>query len=208
MRDFRRVAVKTIIWMDVIGLTILIGHFDQAIVDFMNQIRNLFLRHLMDVAKYMGRGVTQFLAGMFLVGLGAYIGYRPLGRLGWCWAKAVAVAGIGVLILKHYISRPRPRMNLAWLDTFGPSLTSGIDAFPSGHSATTFAVAVVLARAVPRMKGFIYFFATFIGLFRVVGASHYPTDIIAGAMFGIIVGHYFSKQLLPTPEMEWSRKRS
>ena len=60
--------------------------------------------------------------------------------------------------------------------------------FPSGHSATSFASAALIARAAPRRaKVALYALATGIAFSRVYVGVHYPFDVIAGAALGLLV---------------------
>jgi undecaprenyl-diphosphatase len=59
---------------------------------------------------------------------------------------------------------------------------------PSLHAANSFALAVVLSRALPRLAPLLYGFASLIALSRVVGGVHWPSDAVAGALFGSLVG--------------------
>ncbi len=57
--------------------------------------------------------------------------------------------------------------------------------FPSGHAATSFACATVLARAAPRLAVPLYVLAAAIAYSRVYVGVHYPFDVVAGAALGI-----------------------
>jgi undecaprenyl-diphosphatase len=59
--------------------------------------------------------------------------------------------------------------------------------FPSGHSASSFACATVLAFAVPRASWAFYLLAAAIAWSRVYVGVHYPLDVLGGAVLGIAV---------------------
>jgi membrane-associated phospholipid phosphatase len=57
--------------------------------------------------------------------------------------------------------------------------------FPSGHTATSFACATVLALLVPRAAPFAYVLALAIGYSRLYVGVHWPTDVLGGAAVGV-----------------------
>lgn len=63
---------------------------------------------------------------------------------------------------------------------------SNTHSFPSGHSATSFACATVLAVYAPRWRVTFFLLATLIAFSRVYNGMHYPTDVLAGALLGVL----------------------
>lgn len=63
--------------------------------------------------------------------------------------------------------------------------------FPSGDTAVAFAVATTLSSSLGRLWAPAFFAAAgAIGLFRVTGLAHYPSDVMAGALIGVLCGVY------------------
>jgi undecaprenyl-diphosphatase len=60
--------------------------------------------------------------------------------------------------------------------------------FPSGHAATSFACATVLAAFAPRLAPGFVVLACAIAFSRVYVGVHYPLDIVGGAALGVLVG--------------------
>ncbi|PKN10801.1 MAG: hypothetical protein CVU70_02165 [Deltaproteobacteria bacterium HGW-Deltaproteobacteria-5] len=58
--------------------------------------------------------------------------------------------------------------------------------FPSGHTVTAFALATAFSYLYPRLRVPAYLVAAMIGMSRVVLTAHYLSDVIAGAIVGVI----------------------
>jgi len=91
-------------------------------------------------------------------------------------------------LLKHFIGRPRPRFTHGDELVLGPSLDSGLDSFPSGHAANAFGAATVLAWFFPSVRTPLYLVAGLVAVSRVLRGSHFPTDVWAGAVLGVVIG--------------------
>ncbi len=136
------------------------------------------------------------------IGEGSHLAALSLLLLavGWWWAKpplttagfqTLVAHGLAALIsngLKHVLGRPRPKFVHSGEWQFAPSWTSGLDSFPSGHTTASFAVATVLARRFPWSAPLCLIVAAFVGLSRVLRGSHFPTDVVGGAVLGIVSG--------------------
>jgi undecaprenyl-diphosphatase len=58
--------------------------------------------------------------------------------------------------------------------------------FPSGHACVSFAAASGLAALFPRGAIAFYAVAVAVGIERVLEQAHYPSDVVAGAAFGVV----------------------
>lgn len=109
-------------------------------------------------------------------------------------AASVWSADLGALGLKSAIDRPRPRTTIPEAD---PLTGSGGASMPSGHAATAFAGAVVLTYFWPRGAPLFFVLAAAVAFARIYVGVHYPTDVLAGAALGAVVGAVWVAVLRP-----------
>ena len=88
-------------------------------------------------------------------------------------------------ILKNVVARPRP----CWRNPDLAMLIGipGDYSFPSGHSASSFAAACCLCFQSHRGGAAALFMAAAIAASRMYFYVHYPTDILAGIVLGILM---------------------
>jgi undecaprenyl-diphosphatase len=58
--------------------------------------------------------------------------------------------------------------------------------FPSGHATTAFAAAIAIGLIWPRLRVWLWTYALIIAVSRVVILAHYTSDVIAGAVVGVV----------------------
>jgi len=91
------------------------------------------------------------------------------------------------MILKNLVARPRPYDVIHELIPMVPRLHDF--SFPSGHTASSFAVAAVIHNKLPKWFGIsVLILAILIGLSRLYLGVHYPTDVIFAMFEGIFIG--------------------
>ena len=98
----------------------------------------------------------------------------------------VGVYIFGQMILKNLISRPRPcQVDQAFeMLVARPSSSS----FPSTHSAWAFAAATAIFMKYKKAGIAAFVVAALIAFSRMYMFLHYPTDVLCGIVFGIILG--------------------
>ena len=96
-------------------------------------------------------------------------------------AVADLAAQLSTILLKAAIHRDRPPVHTL---VAGPHSHS----FPSGHAASSFACAVVLASFVPRLRWPLYVLAALIAFSRAYVGVHFPLDVVAGSAWGLFLG--------------------
>jgi membrane-associated phospholipid phosphatase len=91
--------------------------------------------------------------------------------------------------LKHLVGRTRPNVLLDEghyaVEPFGPD-EGPWHSFPSGHTAGSVAVARAIGRVYPAARPVAYGGAAAVGLIQIPRGAHYPADVVAGALVGVV----------------------
>jgi membrane-associated phospholipid phosphatase len=108
-------------------------------------------------------------------------------RLGFLFL-AIGLPGLCFALLKRLIGRARPLVE-GGADPFiyrpfGWSVE--YSSLPSGHAIDAFAVATALGALWPRARPLLWTYAAVIALSRVVLTAHFPSDVVAGAVVGVV----------------------
>jgi undecaprenyl-diphosphatase len=116
----------------------------------------------------------------------AGIAYVERRWIAYALAMAMAGLGAGILaqIIKQLVGRARPELWLGPMHYAPGSSTS----FPSGHTVGAFALAGVLifgSRNLP-LRVIAFVLASGIGLSRVLAFRHWPSDVTASAVVGLV----------------------
>jgi membrane-associated phospholipid phosphatase len=101
---------------------------------------------------------------------------------------AVAFSNLITEVLKYCIGRGRPFVG-GEANAFHFSHFAGNPAyysFPSGHATTAFALALAVSAVWPQARIAMAIYALIIAATRLVLLAHHPSDVVAGAMVGIV----------------------
>jgi undecaprenyl-diphosphatase len=111
---------------------------------------------------------------------------------------AVAGSGLVVQLVKHIVGRARPK----YLETLGAHdfspfmFDAGHASFPSGHTATAFALATLVTLLRRQWAVPAFAFAVLIGISRIATGAHYLSDVIGGAAVGTVFTLLVHRQML------------
>lgn len=97
--------------------------------------------------------------------------------------------------VKSYFRRRRPFITIIQAIVVGTK--PGTWSFPSGHSATAFAGALLLSSFLPRWRRWLYTVAGLVGFSRIYLGDHYPGDVVAGSAIGAVLAWLLRR--LPWP---------
>jgi len=156
---------------------------DFAVLDGIQSVcRSAFLDWLMPLVTLLAEG------GMLPIAAAVILLLHPKTR------KAGLALAIGLLLmnvvvnigLKPLVARPRPFVQNPSVELLVAKLTSY--SFPSGHTACAFMTAYVLAYFYPKAKGYWWILAAAVGFSRLYLYVHFPSDVLAGAVCGILCG--------------------
>lgn len=138
-----------------------------------------------------GNALTTLGIAGALYGVGRFTHHPRLQSTGQQALESLLLTHAAVEGLKHVSSRTRPD-------------ATNSRSFPSGHAASTFALATVVQQNYGLKAGIpAYALASFVAFSRVHGERHYLSDVIFGAAIGITIGrtvarfHHQRMTLLP-----------
>ena len=94
--------------------------------------------------------------------------------------------------VKRSISRPRPYQATAVTGAIQKSPAADNTSFYSNHAANNFALAVFMSFFIPTLSWVFFPIAFLVAYSRVYTGVHYPSDVIIGALMGILWGQAFS----------------
>jgi undecaprenyl-diphosphatase len=100
-------------------------------------------------------------------------------------ATTALTTNVVTSLLKYVVQRDRPPTVV--LDPEPLVGVPSTSSFPSGHTSTSFACAYVISRLAPRLTVYVFVLAALIGFSRVYVGVHYPLDVLAGAVLGLVV---------------------
>ena len=135
-----------------------------------------------------------------------------LKKFGWALqiGTSFLITGLLVQVIKRLANSPRPKVY------FGPNTIHCIDgitrvgygSFPSGHTATIFALTTLFALYYNdrRMSIFLLIISVLTGFSRIYLSQHFPIDVLIGSIIGVIVSTVVHK-LVPLALFEKKQEK-
>lgn len=159
-----------------------VTNIDFGILDFIQQnLRNPFFDFLMPFLSAVGE------AGIIWIVICIGMLFPRKTRM---WAVAGLAAMLvtwlsGEVIMKSLVCRVRPC-------NVNPAVDMIVDrpssySFPSGHTSSSFACATVIFKMNKKLGAGALILAALIGFSRLYNYVHFPTDVLAGMIWGILL---------------------
>ena len=153
--------------------------------------------------------ITEFGGNYGLISLGAFAGYsiffndKKAMETSYLAFESFLTSSIWVVGIKWIAGRQRPSAQeesrsanggkwygpVAYVRTNPKKSITNFDAFPSGHTATAFSIATVIAKqydetlVVPVLS---YAAASIVGITRIAESTHWASDVFVGAIIGYL----------------------
>jgi membrane-associated phospholipid phosphatase len=157
-------------------------NIDISILRFINSPETLpsdkFFRFVSNSNGYMAIGIP---VGMGITGLISH-NEKLLENAYVALASAAVSSGI-TLALKYSINRVRPYVTYPDIKK---KSDAGSPSFPSGHTSLAFSTAASVSLSYPQWYIIVpsFVWAGIVGYSRIDLGVHYPSDVLAGAIFG------------------------
>jgi len=151
----------------------------RVLTDFGKDVYVLWALALSLIAVALAAPALRGVSRATMLGLGT--------RLQYLFLSVVLSVAAGELV-KWIVGRGRPFVG-GKANAFNFQHFAGSEAyasFPSGHSITAFALAFAVSAVWPRARIVMLLYALMIAATRLVLLAHHPSDVVAGALVGVI----------------------
>lgn len=156
---------------------------DTAICYRINRISRVqLLRTFFTVISRLGNGIFWYTLIALIAVLDAEQGYLAASHM-----LLTGLAGVAIYkLLKSKTVRPRPFTRHAGIQL----CTAPLDqySFPSGHTLHAFSFTLVACAYYPFLLLPLALFTALVALSRMILGLHYPTDVAAGIVIGVLLG--------------------
>jgi membrane-associated phospholipid phosphatase len=150
----------------------------------MNPLHHNYLNFLFIVVTYLGDG-------LFVIALALVLFFLKRKFLSLMIVSSYLLSGMIAQVLKYFILEARPAYYLEKTDY--PYFIDGVTlhnfhSFPSGHTASAFALAAALSFFVKNKNYSVLFLiiAALVGYSRIYLGQHFMDDVLAGSAIGLL----------------------
>ncbi len=163
----------------------MITQIDFFILNAIQGIRNPFLDFVMPIITFLGSGGIIWITAAIIL-----IIFRKSRKVGISVIVSLVIGLIlSTLLLKNIVCRARPfntpgaLLNVSNILIGAPS---GVFSFPSGHAVSSFSAATAMFMYDKKIGTVAFALAGLISFSRLYLYVHFPSDIIAGMIFGAL----------------------
>jgi len=165
-------------------------YFDENVKNFSLKNQNNFNDITFNFLNELGEGQYHILSYSLLYIISKFRDDKNLEDFSKTGIKTFLISGTTVLMLKYLFGRARPYMNEGplYFKPFSPN--NDFQSFPSGHTIIVFTTASHLSNYYKNKYLTIlsYSLALGVGYARIYKNQHWLSDVISGAVLGIIIG--------------------
>jgi undecaprenyl-diphosphatase len=195
------------------GLALLASFYlDPRALAWVAQHQDAGARSFFRTVSKFGDWYEHVAVGFILLGLAWWRGNKRWMRIVTAMILACALAGVAARAVKISTGRPRPAAETETSAMWnGPSLKARYNAFPSGHTAASTAFFATLALVSWRIGAGCLVIPLLIGFSRMYVAAHHLSDVVAGAVLGLLAAYFIVRWRLrerPEPQPGQRRKSS
>ena len=171
---------------------------DAPMLAWAEWVQSGFTEDVIRIANRFGGGMNPVLVVVFFLVAG--VAYRERRWVSYAIAMGISGLAAGILaqIVKHLVGRARPEL---WLGAahYAPGSSTS---FPSGHTVGAFALAGVLmvgSRSWP-LRVIAFLLAFLVGVSRILAFRHWPSDVLASMVLGLVTAWVVTRVSLPHGE--------
>ena len=189
----------------VAGLAILAAFcLDAGVQAWISENQNAGLRSFMRGVSRFGDWPAHIALGFVLLVLAYWRRSKKWMRIAAAMIVACALAGAVARVVKISTGRARPSVQTeaAWN---GPNFRARYNAFPSGHTAASTAFFATLVLACWRIGAPFLVIPLLIAFSRMYVAAHYLSDVVCGAMIGLLTACLVARWILSPIENRQSK---
>ncbi|HSC54853.1 MAG TPA: phosphatase PAP2 family protein [Phnomibacter sp.] len=184
---YTRLFAAAIVGYWLAGIFLLVMYSKADGFEWMRSARNAY-------ADFFFRYITHVGDGLFAIALCLLWVFRKNWEAVWTLLVGYALSGLVAQVMKHIFERPRPAPFFKALGKEIPAiddvkLLQSYTSFPSGHSATVFAIAtaLVLTSSWWQKKWWLaVLLAAIVAYSRTYLGQHFLEDTLVGSVLGVL----------------------
>lgn len=142
---------------------------------------------------YLFRGATFLGDGIFIISLAIVLWFLKRKHLSLMIVAGYVISGIPVQVIKTLVDAPRPALflkSIHYLHFVEGVTLHNYNSFPSGHTASVFALALILSIYFKNKWSslILLLLAAAVGYSRIYLSQHFLEDVTVGSIIGVLSG--------------------